>query len=130
MADVAITCPAGADTPEGASRGGDYALSWTGPAGAEFKLVETAAEGEPVTLYQGPQLGSAVTGRTRGDYVYNVGLLHEGEVTKWSEPCRVLVTPYPLAVAFVFFGFGLVVTLATIALVVRGHLAHKRGEIG
>lgn len=130
MAELVITCPSGADTPEGASKGGDYALSWIGPKGGEFQLVETPAGGEPLTLYQGQELGSAVTGRAEGDYQYNVGLVEHGQVTTWSEPCRVLVTPYSLPVAFSFFAFGLIVTLSTIALVVSGHRAHRRGEIG
>ena len=75
-------------------------------------------------------MGSTVTGRREGDYHYQVGVLQDGKVSHWSEGCTVLVRPYSLSLAFTFFAFGLVVTLATIALVVKGHRAHRRGELG
>jgi hypothetical protein len=130
MAELELTCPEGAHTPEGANKGGDFALSWGGPDGGTFRLVEKEAHGDEMIVYEGPQLGSTVTGRTEGDYTYRVGLVDNGDVTRWSEPCDVLVRPYPLSLAFVFFGFGLVVTVATVTLIVRGHRAHRRGDIG
>ncbi len=131
MSELTITCPRGADTHEGAQRSGDFALSWTGPDGAVFRLVERPGADDAVTtLYEGPQRGSTVTGRTGGEYGYQVALVEDGVERAWSEPCSVLVVPYPLSLAFVFFGFGLVVTLATVVLIVRGHRAHRRGELG
>jgi hypothetical protein len=127
--DLTIACPAGADTAEGARKSGDYAIGWSGPEGANYRLVEHAADGKDI-LYEGPQLGSTVTGRLEGDYHYEVGLLEGGDVTHWSERCTVKVDPYPLSLALTFFAFGLVVTVATVALVIRGHRAHRRGEIG
>ena len=129
MAELQITCPEDADTEAGASKTGAFHLSWTGPEGASYRLVETAG-GEDTTVYDGPQLGSSITGRTEGDYAYAVGLVEEGEVSSWSEPCTVLVRPYPLSLALMFFVFGLTVAAATVALVVRGHRAHRRGELG
>lgn len=129
MADPELSCPPGADTLDGASKSGDYTLRWTGDDGAVFRLVERTPDGEH-TLYEGPDFGSTVTGRTEGRYDYHVGVVQDGTVTRWSESCGVVVAPYPLSVAFAFFGFGLVVTIATVTLIVRGHRAHKRGEIG
>jgi len=117
-------------TLEGASRSGDYALSWTGPEGAPFMLRETDTGGTARTLYEGTQLASTVTGRREGDYSYAVGVSEENGSVTWSESCAVMVRPYSLTVAFTFFTFGLIVTLATVLLVVRGHRAHRRGEIG
>jgi hypothetical protein len=132
MAAPTITCPEGAGTLEGASRGGDYQISWSGSEGASFRLVELEA-GAPidssVVLYEGPQRASTVTGRAEGDYGYAVAELG-GDQALWSEICQVKVRPYPLTLAFTFFAFGLLVTLATVALIVRGHRAHKRGAIG
>jgi hypothetical protein len=133
MADVSVKCPAGADTPEGANEVGAFRLTWEGPRDAEFRLVERGVPGDPSVgsvLYQGPQRASTVTGRPEGDYWYAVGVVDDGHVTQWSDPCLVTVRPYPLAVAGAFFAFGLFVTVATVTLVVRGHRAHKRGEIG
>lgn len=131
MAELALTCPAGAETAEGAqSRGGDYALSWTGPPGATFRLVELPGSGDLATRYEGPELGTTITGRTEGHYEYRVGVVHDGDVTQWSEPCTMRVEPYPLSLALTFFAFGLVVTAATAAVIIVGHRAHRRGEIG
>lgn len=130
MSGPVITCPEGTDTPVGASRGGDYSIGWSGPDGAEYRLVETNGGGPDEVLYEGGQLASSVTGRREGDYSYRVGIVEGGEVATWSDSCTVLVRPYSLSVAFTFFGFGLLVTLATVVLIVKGHRAHRRGEIG
>lgn len=138
MGDLALTCPTG----EGASatnETGAFVLRWTGALGARFRLVEASSEGAVPggeVIYEGPQLASTVTGRPRGEYWYSVAELQPGaagkeaSVTRWSEPCQVRVEPYPLEVAGLFFAFGLVVSAATIALVVRGHRAHRRGLLG
>lgn len=130
MGPLTITCPVGAATLEGASRSGDYQIVWDGPAGATFRLIESAdPTASPQILYEGPQRASTVTGRAQGDFFYQVGLVEAGAVTQWSEHCEVKVRPYPLGVAFTFFGLGLTVTLATVLVVVLGHRAHRRGEL-
>jgi len=127
MGELDITCPDGADTEAGASRSGDFPIQWSGPEGAIYRLIEHA--GPPVTqttLYEGSQKASTVTGRPRGDYRYQVGIVRDGDVVQWSSTCEVQVRPYPLAMAFTFFGLGLVVTLATVLVVLLGHRVHKR----
>ena len=47
-----------------------------------------------------------------------------------ATPCVVKVRPYPLTLALSFFFVGSLVTLATVIVILRGHRAHKRGEIG
>lgn len=140
MTDVALTCPGG-DTPEGANETGAFVLSWKGADGAQYRLVEAPTRDALTTgrvLYEGPDVATTVTGRTEGPHWYAVGRLEPSTadapspsvVGAWSEPCLVLVRPYPLEVAGIFFAFGLVVSVATALLVVRGHRAHKRGSIG
>lgn len=114
---LALTCP------EGPSDTGAYRLSWTGPKDAEFVVEETGPEGTE-RVYEGPNLATTVSGRVEGTYAYRVGA---GEA--WSSTCEVLVDPPALSTALTFFGFGLFVVAATVLLVVRGHRAHRRGEI-
>ena len=110
-------------------KSGDYALRWDGAEGAAFRLVEQSSDGERV-IYEGTDTATTVTGRYAGDYRYRVEQVDAADAVVVSEPCLVMVRPYPLGVALAFFGFGLVVTLATVALVIFGHRAHRRGEIG
>lgn len=128
-AEDAVTCPQGAGTDEGANRSGAYAISWEAPEGVVTRLTETSAQGV-VTLYEGPDRATSVTGRKEGDYHYQVAQVRDGLALEASAGCRVLVRPYPLEVAVGFFAVGMAVTLLTVALVVHGHRAHKRGEIG
>ncbi|MEQ9324400.1 MAG: hypothetical protein RIF41_34875 [Polyangiaceae bacterium] len=127
-ADV-VTCPAGADTEEGANRSGAYRIAWDAPEGVVTRLTETSARGV-TTLYEGPDHATTITGRGGGDYHYQVAQVRDGLAREASSGCRVLVRPYPIEVALGFFGVGLTVTLLTVALVVVGHRAHKRGDIG
>jgi hypothetical protein len=137
MAELVLTCPGG----EGASTSetGAFVIRWNGAIGARFRLVEASSEAavpDGQVLYEGPQLASTVTGRPQGEYWYGVAELApdaaggEAAVTRWSEACHVRVEPYPLEIAGLFFAFGLAVSAATIALVVRGHRAHRRGLLG
>lgn len=124
-----ITCPEGTDTEEGANRDGAYKIAWDAPEGVDARLIETSADGV-VTIYEGPDRASTITGRREGDYLYQVVVVRDGLALEPSEGCVVKVRPYPIEVAFAFFGAGLTVTLLTIALVLVGHRAHRRGEIG
>lgn len=124
-----VSCPEGADTEEGANRSGAYKIAWEAPDGVVTRLIETSAHGV-ITLYEGPDRATSVTGRKEGDYHYQVAQVRDGLALQPSPGCRVLVRPYPLEVALGFFGVGLTVTLLTVALVVVGHRAHKKGEIG
>jgi hypothetical protein len=119
-----LTCP------EAPSDTGAYRLSWKGPKGVRYRLTE---DGE--ILYQGPDVASTVSGREEGSYTYRVGLIDEapeatGRVAAWSEPCRVEVAPPSLPLAFGLLGMGFVVFLFVLVIIVRGHRAHRRGELG
>jgi len=124
-----VICPEGAGTEEGANRSGAYKIAWEAPDGVVTRLTETSAQGV-VTIYEGPDRATTITGRKKGDYHYQVAQVRDGLALESSEGCRVLVRPYPLEVAFGFFAAGLTVTLLTVGLVVVGHRAHKNGDIG
>ena len=114
---AALTCP------EGANDTGAYRLSWTGPDGARFVLEETDPSGQTRTLYEGEDHATTVSGRVAGEYRYELAT-GGGKST-----CTVTVSPPSMSTAVGLFGFGLVVCAATVWVVVRGHRAHRRGDL-
>ena len=118
--------PPSIQCPEDPSNTGAYRISWKGPDGALYRLEENGT-----LLYQGPHQASTVTGREAGVYDYRVSVMNDTgqEVSNWSQPCRVEVSPPSLALALTLFSLGLVVFLSTLILIVRGHKKHRRGEL-
>jgi hypothetical protein len=121
MSQPTLSCP---ETP---SDTGAYRISWNGPDGANYRLEENGN-----ILYEGPELASTVTGRKEGTYSYRVGVVEKSnpEVGLWSSPCKVTVSPPPLWLAFTLLGLGLTVFIAILAIIIRGHRAHRRGKLG
>lgn len=112
---TSLTCPT---EP---SLTGAYRLSWEGSAGATFKLVENGA-----LLYEGPDAATTVTGRPAGRYEYALSV---GDGAASAASCVVEVAPPPMSQALGLLSVGALVFLATLALVVLGHRAHRR-EVG
>lgn len=114
------------DCPTSANDTGAYKLEWRGAGeSATYRLVERDASGERV-IYEGPDLASTVTGRAEGVHGYRLEVV--GGTA--AATCEVEVSPPPLSLAFGLFGLGLVICLATVGLIVRGHRRHRRGELG
>jgi len=116
MARLKLHCPLGpSDT-------GAYRLSWDGPGGGTFRLLEGKA-----VIYQGPAKATTVSGRGEGAYRYTVGLRRSGETEgwSWSDPCVVQVQPPAITTALLLFFVGLGVFLATLRVIIRGHRAHR-----
>jgi len=120
MPELTLSCPsAPSDT-------GAYRLSWTGLDAHTYRLEEN---GE--LLYQGSEQATTVSGRPAGDYEYRVGVATgAGAVEDWSDPCHVVVAPPSLELAFLLFSLGFLAFAAVLVVIVRGHRAHKRGELG
>ena len=115
--EPSLLCP-GASSDTGA-----YRIAWSGADGAAVRVVEN---GE--VLYEGPQDATTVSGRPAGDYVYRIGLLDGGNVS-WSDSCTITVAPPSLGLAFFLFGVGFTVFASLFVVLVRGHRAHRRGEL-
>jgi hypothetical protein len=75
------------------------------------------------TLYQGPDLGTVVTGLAEGNYFYRVReVTGEGTAGEWTEPLTVrVVYPGRRAVTLLLV-LGSCVLMATLAAVGFGHL--------
>jgi hypothetical protein len=126
MPGIELTCPDGADTEIGANHDGSYRIAWTGHEGADVELVEHGPLGEQ-NIYRGPEDASTITGRPAGDYHYQVLLVDDPQT---AASCMVKVRPYSLGLAIGFFSVGFAVTVLTVAVILRGHRAHRRGELG
>lgn len=104
------------DTEEASS--GYYTLSWEArAAGVELQEADNPDFSNARTLYRGHDTASLISGKTDGDWYYR---LRAQDQAQWSEPVKVIVAHHDLNQAFGFLGLGLVVFLATLALIVHG----------
>lgn len=119
MSKLALTCP------ENTSNTGAFRLSWCGPDGATYRLQQGDA-----VAYEGVDTATTITGLSKGKYDFRLGVLRNGAVNDWAASCTVEVAPPSLGLALVFFAVGAGIAAATVFAILRGHRAHKRGEIG
>lgn len=111
--------------PQAPNNTGAYRIAWRGPEGTTYRLEENGR-----VIYEGPHQASTVTGNPEGAYVYQVGVADGPHAGSWSVPCPVAVSPPSLSLALGLFGMGLLVFLSVLVVVIRGHRAHRRGELG
>lgn len=109
--------------PASTSDTGAYRIAWSGADDAFVRIEENGS-----VLYEGREEATTVSGRPAGEYVYRIGLVEAGQVS-WSDSCTITVTPPSLALAFLLFGVGVTVFASLLVAVVRGHRAHRRGEL-
>jgi hypothetical protein len=99
---------------------GTFDLHWQGEANARYE-VEEIRPGQPARiLYRGPDTARVMTGQPNGQYAYRVRDIQPANTGGWSETQSVLVQHHPLSRALAFFGMGLLVFLATLAVILRG----------
>lgn len=103
---------------------GSYRLSWSSGGDLEVTLEEaTRADfADARTLYRGVDGATVVSGRFDGVYHYRA----RRGAGAWSAPVAVTVAHHPLAEALAYLAVGAVVFVATVALIVGGHLRHRR----
>lgn len=129
MKKLTIICPKDANTEAGANRVGAFTIKWKVDEQGEASACVLHEQG-PLggkTLYRGAARATVVTGRPRGDYRYQVKLAGS---ERWSEACLVKVRPYAGSTALAFFATGFLITALTVAVVILGHRAHRRGKLG
>lgn len=111
----------------GKSNTGAYKISWD--VGKEG-LVILKENGN--ILYQGKDVATTVTGRTKGTYTYTLefGLgKTKSQLQHTHASCTVEVTPPSLFMSFGLLSMGALVFVATLVFVVLGHRAHKLGSL-
>jgi len=109
--------------PGSTSDTGAYRIAWSGVDGEVVRVEENGA-----VLYEGRQDATTVSGRPAGEYVYRLGVVDSDDVS-WVDSCSMTVTPPTLTLAFLLFGVGFGVFASLVVVVVRGHRAHRRGEL-
>jgi len=112
------------------SEEGKAVLQWapsTGAAGPDLEFVlqqsRDAAFSDPKKLYEGPDLGTVVTGLAEGDYFFRVReAMDSTPATKdWSETLTVRVKYPERRSVVLLMALGLVVFVGTVAAIVIGH---------
>lgn len=119
MLEPSLTCP------ESESDTGAYRIAWQSDGGTVVRIEENGT-----LLYEGSEDATTVSGRPAGEYVYRIGQVETNGQTAWIDSCRVTVSPPSLTLAISLFGIGLAVFASVLFVVVRGHRAHQRGELG
>jgi hypothetical protein len=110
------------------SSDGKATISWSLPESASVDLQKShdLAFSNPVTLYQGVDEATVVTGLSNGEYHFRVRVVQaSGQVSPWSEPVTLSVEHHSLVRAFIFFGIGAIVFIATLFLIFLG--ARRQG---
>jgi hypothetical protein len=70
--------------------------------------------------YIGPDLATYISGLKNGTYNYRVRSILDGKAGPWSEAIVVTVEHHSLKLAFMLFGLGAIVFIATVFVVVSG----------
>lgn len=105
------------------STDGKATLSWKLPEGASVE-VESSLDnrfGNTVSLYQGSDRSTVLTGLSDGSYHFRARIVHQnGAISPWGEPVNLLVEHHSLTKAMSFFAIGAVVFVATLLLIILG----------
>jgi hypothetical protein len=127
---AAINAPALANSPllktdSELATAGYFQLSWSGDEGRGYVLQQSGSIdfSNALTIYQGPDTASLISGRANGTYYYRIR--YDDQADGWSDVTRVEVSHHQLSRAFMFFILGAIVFVATLAVVVTGNRAHK-----
>lgn len=113
------------------SETGYFELEWhyqtDGDDSPGFTLQEapTPAFAKPKTIYQGGDASTSISGRRNGEYHYRV---RAGD-GQWSDAVTVIVQHRSLTQALIFLALGAVVFLATVILIIAGHVTHRRNGV-
>ena len=113
------------------SNDGVARLAWDAPENTAVYIQQSRTEDfqQPATLYRGNDSGTTITGLKDGSYFFRVAA--DGvsiDAFNWSDPVQLKVAHHTLVRAFTFFAVGVVVFMATLALVVSGSRRSKDSD--
>jgi len=86
----------------------------------ELQQSTDADFSQPLLRYTGPDLASYISGLKNNTYHYRVRSILGSDTSSWSKVVVVSVEHHSLHLAFILFGLGAFVFLATVVVVVRG----------
>jgi len=100
------------------STAGYFQLSWKDEANQSFVLQQSTRSDfrDAITIYQGPDQATVISGLPDGDYFYRVA----SDSHQWSEPTEVKVKHHSLTKALGFFGLGAFMFILMTTLLIKG----------
>lgn len=100
------------------STAGYFQLNWQDESEQSFLLQQSSQADfhDPITLYQGPDQATVISGLPDGDYYYRVA----NEDHQWSKPVKVTVKHHSLTKALGFFGLGAIMFIVMVTLLIKG----------
>ena len=100
------------------STAGYFQLSWQDESGLSYQLQQASYPDfrDAVTLYQGPDQATVISGLPDGDYFYRV----RNEDESWSKAFKISVKHHSLAKALGFFSLGAAMFIVMIVLLIKG----------
>lgn len=112
--DMSLTLKSDSDI----ATAGFYRLSWIADQPVELQESVQADFSDARVVYRGADTAMFVSGKSDGSYFYRARSADSTQ--SWSEVVKVSVEHHSLPRAFTFLAIGIVVFLATIALIVNG----------
>lgn len=112
---------------------GYFKLEWKTSTSEKEILFElqqsfTPSFSNPTIIYQGNQSASFISGMPDGEYFYRIRQIHAGDKSPWSKSTVVKVKHHSLSLAWLLFGLGGLVFMATAILVIHGSIKSGKYE--
>ena len=109
------------------SDNGAVHLDWEKPDESDVVVEQSASDDfeDAFVRYEGPDVGSFITGLAEGVHYFRV---REAGDSEWSKTVTVTVKFFPRGKLYLILGIGAVVVLATIGTIIFGHLNTKNEE--
>lgn len=100
------------------SNAGYFQLRWSDETSRSFRLQQSSSAdfNQTVTLYQGPDKATVISGLPNGMYFYRVA----NDQQQWSNSIIVTVKHHSLAKALSFFAVGAIMFIVMVTLLIRG----------
>lgn len=103
-------------------------LKWTDQRALTYQLEQQTNGGDFELRYEGPDQSSVRTGLSQGDHVFRVRSIDsEGQASAWTDIRIQVEYMEPARVRLLLITGGIVV-LATISVIIFGHLNHRKEE--
>jgi len=102
---------------------GFFTLTWSADSATRFEIQEAGNRdfSDARRRYLGSDQATTVTGKRDGTYYYRARVVAAtGQPGTWCEPVAVRVAHHSLERAWLFFGIGAVVFIASLIVILRG----------